>query len=137
MNRFERIAQRLVAQNEAFEMDDMAMAVAKFFEETPNPDDDKFHKWAESKDYDVHEAEAAAYKLATLAASFVLHGRGLEKKVKAKDVDQDELKLGIKVEMEHTGNKMMAERIALDHLAEIENYYTLLKKMEEDAGVKD
>lgn len=131
-----RVTRRILGQNETFDLDKMTMDVAKFFEDNPNPDDDEFHEWAEGKGYNVHEAESKAYALATLAASFILHGRGLEKKLKAEDVDPKELKLGIEVEMEHTGNKQMAERIALDHLAEIENYYTLLKKMEEDAGVE-
>jgi hypothetical protein len=38
--------------------------------------------------------------------------------------------MGIKVEMEHTKNKTIAKRIALDHLAELPDYYTRLLKME-------
>ena len=49
------------------------------------------------------------------------------------DVDPDQLEMGIEVEMEHTTNKDVAERIALDHLAEIPDYYSRLKKMEEEA----
>lgn len=48
-------------------------------------------------------------------------------------VDEKELEMGIKVEMEHTTNKEIAKRIALDHLTEISNYYTLLKEMEDKA----
>ena len=44
--------------------------------------------------------------------------------------------MGMDVEMEHTTDKETAKRIALDHLAEIDDYYTRLKKMEEDAGIK-
>lgn len=51
--------------------------------------------------------------------------------------DPEQLKMGIEVEMEHTTHKSIAERIAKDHLAEIPDYYTRLKKMEEEAGVKD
>lgn len=50
-----------------------------------------------------------------------------------KDANPDELKLGIEIEMEHTDDPKIAKKIALDHLAEIENYYTLLTKMEADA----
>lgn len=45
-----------------------------------------------------------------------------------------QLKIGIKVEMEHAHlfpknlRKTMAERIAKDHLKEDKNYYTKLKK---------
>jgi len=125
------------AQNEALELDDLTMKVAGFFKGNANPDDDKFHEWAEGDKLDVHKAEAGAYKLATVATSFVLAGRAVEKGLKKADVDAGELKMGIDVEMEHTTSPEMAERIALDHLAEIDDYYTRLKKMEEDAGVED
>lgn len=45
-------------------------------------------------------------------------------------VDQKELQKGIKVELEHTGNKTLAEDIAYDHLAEMPDYYTRLERME-------
>ena len=35
---------------------------------------------------------------------------------------------GAKVEMEHTNNKWIAERIAKQHLCENPKYYSLLKK---------
>lgn len=39
-------------------------------------------------------------------------------------VDQEELKLGIQAEMEHTSDPRVAEEIALDHLAEDPHYYS-------------
>jgi len=50
-------------------------------------------------------------------------------------VDIRQLEMGIKVEMEHTTDKKIAEKIALDHLREIPDYYTRLLKMEREAGV--
>lgn len=50
-----------------------------------------------------------------------------------KDVEKvlrTQLKMGIKVEMEHTDNKSLAKKIAMDHLYEDPKYYTKLKKME-------
>ena len=41
-----------------------------------------------------------------------------------------ELNKGIRVEGEHTGNKLVAKKIALDHLAEDLYYYSKLKKIE-------
>jgi hypothetical protein len=38
--------------------------------------------------------------------------------------------------MEHTNNRDVAERIALDHLAEIPDYYTRLLAMEKEAGIE-
>ena len=58
------------------------------------------------------------------------------------EIDPKQLKLGIKIEKEHsntiTGDKAKKTRkIALDHLKEIPDYYTRLKKMEKEAGVKE
>lgn len=39
-----------------------------------------------------------------------------------------QLKMGIKVEKEHTTNQQTAKEIALDHLSEDPYYYTKLKK---------
>ena len=41
-----------------------------------------------------------------------------------------QLKMGVKVEKEHTTSKEMARKIAVQHLAEIPDYYTRLKKVE-------
>lgn len=47
--------------------------------------------------------------------------------------DLQQLLMGIKVEQEHTSNRMTALEIATDHLEEIPDYYTRLEKMENDA----
>jgi hypothetical protein len=44
-----------------------------------------------------------------------------------------QLKLGAKVEKEHTSNTKAAKEIARDHLGEIPDYYTRLDKMEKTA----
>ncbi len=46
---------------------------------------------------------------------------------------RNQLKMGIKVEREHTKDNELATDIALQHLDEIPDYYTRLKKMETDA----
>lgn len=43
-----------------------------------------------------------------------------------------ELKMGIKVEQEHTSNEDIAREIALDHLMERPDYYTKLKVVERE-----
>lgn len=50
-----------------------------------------------------------------------------------KGANKTQLKMGVKVEMEHTKSKTLAKRIASHHLAEIPNYYTLLRRMETKA----
>jgi ribosomal protein S18 acetylase RimI-like enzyme len=52
--------------------------------------------------------------------------------VPVKDITK-ELNMGIKVEMEHVDDEKKAKEIALDHLFEIPDYYTRLKKMEDEA----
>jgi len=53
---------------------------------------------------------------------------------KKHDIDikviENQLKKGIKVELEHTTNKSEAREIALDHLFELSDYYDKLKKVE-------
>jgi hypothetical protein len=57
---------------------------------------------------------------------------------KEKDVDPKELKMGIKVEMEHTDDPAKAKVIALQHLAEDPKYYTKLASLglEENKQIK-
>jgi len=136
MDRIERIAERLVAQVDTGGLDPLAVRVADFLSASPNPSDDDFHEWAEGEGVDKHEAEAAAYRLATCFAEFLLGGKANEEGVTENDVDPDELSMGINVEKEHTPNVAVAKRIALDHLAEIDDYYTRLAEMEEEAGVE-
>jgi hypothetical protein len=47
-------------------------------------------------------------------------------------INKNQLKIGIRVEMEHTKSKKVAKKIATDHLLEFKNrpYYTELIKME-------
>ena len=44
--------------------------------------------------------------------------------------NKTQLRIGTKVEMEHTKSKKVAGKIAKDHLNEFPNYYTHLVKME-------
>lgn len=72
---------------------------------------------------------------------FLNAGKSIKNNTTKKDVDPNELSMGIEVEYEHTTCKMIATKIALDHLSEIPDYYTRLNKMEKDAfkelGIKD
>lgn len=68
-------------------------------------------------------------------------GVGKHKDVPDDKFDAKQLAMGIEVEKEHTNNPAIAKEIAKDHLAELPDYYTRLKKMEEDGkkelGIKD
>lgn len=56
-------------------------------------------------------------------------------KVSEEDI-KDQLKAGIKVELEHTDDPKKAVEIASDHLWEIPDYYTRLDEMEREAKLK-
>jgi len=56
--------------------------------------------------------------------AILLNGKG--KDLNADDVDRRQLLIGIAVEKEHSTNKTVAMRIALDHLSEDPEYYTKL-----------
>jgi hypothetical protein len=53
-----------------------------------------------------------------------LYGKSMIHHITPADVDPHELALGIKVEMEHTPDRKIAERITLDHLTEYPQYYS-------------
>lgn len=104
-----------------------------FFSTNPDPSDESFHKLAEDNGIEPDKLEAEAYKLATEYVQFLKDGKANEKGFSEEDADPEQLKIGIEVEHEHTPNDDTAKRIALDHLAEIKDYYTRLKKMEDEA----
>lgn len=104
--------------------------IIKWFLENPYPNDNKVHEFAKSIGMDEHEFERHVY--ATLS-SVLSEGKSKGKEIKH---DSKQLEMGIKVEMEHTSNKLISRKIALDHLAEIPDYYTRLDKMEKEAGVE-
>jgi len=100
--------------------------IIDFFSENDNPLDKKFHALADKLGVDPDDLETQAYDLIT---SFFSHGKSKEFTGR---YDENELKIGIQVEMEHTNNPKMAKRIAMDHLAEFNGklYYTELLKLE-------
>jgi len=51
----------------------------------------------------------------------------------SEEINKEQLEMGKKVEMEHTTNPIIAEKIAMDHIKEIPNYYNLLAEMEASA----
>ena len=66
--------------------------------------------------------------------NYIKGGKG--DNLRVKDVSKRELKRGIEVELEHTKSRKIAKEIAMDHLTEIPDYYTRLKKMEKEGEAK-
>lgn len=107
--------------------------VIDFFEQNPNPVDDAVHQYAEENGYDNHQFENVIYRLATIAAELLRGGRSSEMELDVATVDPQQLEMGVEIEYEHTTNPAIAKKIALDHLAELPDYYTRLQQMEEMA----
>jgi hypothetical protein len=99
----------------------------EFFKVNPTPTDDEVHKFAEDNGVEPDAIETIIY---ALLGSFF--GSGRSKDFTGK-YDPEQLKLGIEIEMEHTNDKDIAERIAKDHLAEFTDYYSRLITMEKEA----
>lgn len=90
-------------------------------------------KWEEFiKDADV-ENKVAVQMLISLANSFFSAGKSKSEEAASVSYDEEQLEQGTKVELEHTTNAIIAEKIAKDHIAEIPDYYTRLEYMEKAA----
>jgi hypothetical protein len=110
-----------------------------FLKDNPYPDDEQYHAYAKSLGIEPDELEKDAYGI---ISTFSAGGEAYKKGITFKDVDQKQLSMGIDVEYEHVDSnspfaKLIASRIALDHLAEIPDYYDRLKEMENEAMVKE
>ena len=133
---FDRIIENLISDSD---MSSLNKDIIEFFKNNPNPSDEGkggVHEWAEKNGHNKHKVEEAIYKLLSTFVEFLANGRANEKNISEDSVDPKELKLGISVEYEHTTDKETAKRIALDHLAEFDDYYTRLKIMEKEADQK-
>lgn len=110
--------------------DEILTTIMDFFADNPAPPDDEVHDLGEKLGLDPDDFEEKIY---FILGSLLGTGKAKKKKFTEKDADSKELEMGIKVEMEHTSNKAISKRIALDHLAEFPDYYSRLLKMEKQA----
>jgi len=110
---------------------DIKKEIIKFFLDNPNPEDSKVHELADKLSIDAHKLESKIYEILSNLLKV-----GKHRDTPVEKFNEEEIKMGIKVEKEHTDDDSIAVEIAKDHLAEIPDYYTRLKKMEDEAGVK-
>lgn len=106
----------------------METAVRDFLHKNPKPSDADWHAFAEREGFDVHKAEDVAYALAGRFVAFLRGGRS--KGVRPEGASDEEVKLGIEIESEHTDDLEAQEKITYDHLSEFKTYNSALKKME-------
>jgi len=92
--------------------------IIQFFQENPNPDDSKVHDFAEKNNIDTHKLESVIYMI----LSDFLSG-GASKGVN-NNYDENEIKLGMIVEAEHSSIPALQRKIVYDHLAENPAYYS-------------
>lgn len=109
---------------------DLRDKVMEFFKDNSNPPDKAIHAMADRLKIEPDVLETEIY---SVLSSFLSNGRFNESGKSESDIPKDELEMGIKVEAEHTICPKMARRITLDHLAEFPDYYSRLKKMEDEA----
>jgi hypothetical protein len=98
-------------------------------------DDKKVHDLADKLGMSPHDLESEIYAFASLwalneRAKVNPGGRAEAKGVTRDDFPKTTIEKGIKVELEHTKDRELAEKIVLDHLAESPKYYDALEKME-------
>lgn len=101
----------------------------------PGIDDAGFHQQAESLGVDAHEAEEEMYRLLSqlIGGENDLVSGGRAAGMPSKMFPPKQLEQGVKVELEHTPNRAVAEEIAKDHLAEGDDYYLpRLEDLEQD-----
>jgi hypothetical protein len=109
--------------------DKVKQLIALFSSDKKIEDHRDIHSIAKALGIEPSELEDVSY---ALLQSFFSNGKFATQGDITK-IDQKELAMGDKVEREHTDNPIIARRIALDHLAEIPDYYTRLQKMESGA----
>jgi len=97
--------------------------------------DEAVHYFAEREGISTDDLESCLYGMAARFAQLDAGGKATLAGLTAADVDPEQLRMGVEVELEHTPDRATATQIALDHLAEFPTYYTALAEMERGLGV--
>ncbi len=113
------------------------MEIETFLKKNRKPKDKEIHALADKLGIDHDTFEEHVYMmLSDKLREDKIKGGEADKKSES-DFDAAEIKLGIKIEMEHTDDPALAKEIAMDHLTELPDYYSRLKKMEKEAGIDE
>ncbi len=105
------------------------IAVMNFFSSQGKISDADFHSFCEQNGFNIHEAESLAYGLAQKLMQFIRGGKGAN--LDPNTVDPRQLEWGIQIEAEHTDCPSIQKKIALDHIAEDPQYYSMPYMQEE------
>jgi len=123
--------EQILMENEPKGVGDLHAEIIKFVIANPKPSHAEVLAYSKKLGIELIEFDRHVYML---LSSILTEGNSKGKDIKH-DPDPEQLTMGIKVEMEHTSEPLISQKIALDHLAEIPDYYTRLAKMEKEAGV--
>jgi len=134
MNKFQFLSEAINASSK-LSFGPLCISVLKMLAENPELSRKDIKQWATTSGFDIEEVETRIYKIAAAFARFWFGGLSNKKSFTERDADAEQLRMGIEVEYEHTPDFIASKKIALDHLAEIPDYYTRLDKMEKEAGV--
>lgn len=124
------VLEQFIAEQPNDGMNDMHVEIIKWVQSNPKASHEDAIAFAQELGIDIKELD---HHIFMILADILTEGKS-----KGKDIDPDpeQLKMGIGVEMEHTTEPLISRKIAMDHLAEIPDYYTRLDKMEREAGVE-
>jgi len=104
------------------------IAVINFLQQNPAPGPE-IYQLVENAGISKDEFYNSIHSLASKFVNFLRGGYMIDKGFDISTVNQNELNLGIKVEYEHAADEAIAKKIAMDHLADLPDYYTRLQKM--------
>jgi hypothetical protein len=88
-------------------------------------DKESIDKFITTNKLDINEFNKIVY---TLLNDFCSGGLWVSKD--KPEVDKEQLKMGMKIEREHSENPLITQRISSDHLSEFSQYYSYLDLME-------
>lgn len=92
--------------------------VIQFLDKNPRPSDKQFHAWAESQGFNKHKAEQVTYGILS-----DLINKGRSKGKAPAGIAPKDAKEGVRIEAEHTPNKLLQRKIVNDHNTELSKYY--------------
>jgi hypothetical protein len=120
---------RKVAEDEP--TPDQEEGIRDFIQENAGVKDDEFHTIMEQAGIEPDAGEEVVYDMAHDSSNALSGGLAADKD--PADYPSDQMEMGKKVEKEHTDVPAVAQRISMDHLEEIPDYYDRLDQMEEQA----
>lgn len=124
------------AAGESVDPKEISDLLISYLVENPNPSDEEVHEWAEEMGVNIHDIEAGFYRLATRFSELFTSGKAAKANLNIDEL-ADEIKIGMKVESEHTDDEVIQLKITLDHLVEHPQYYSRFLKPMEKAMEED